>query len=135
MEGPLRGGILASECGLGKTNSYLAAIYADVRNQLAQGDDNPEMTYEPSIIVAPAHLVHQVFAECSVNFKSLLEPWVFYGTPASTKNPAQRSRVLTTPKFTAKMTALHTQRHKPEVCLLPALLTRFRDRPISSIAS
>lgn len=39
MEGTLAWGIIASEYGLGRMNSYPAAVYADVQNLLAQGDN------------------------------------------------------------------------------------------------
>jgi hypothetical protein len=112
---PIRGGILAAECGMGKTNTYLAAVYIDVRRQEEEAKQGARKEFFPNIIIVPSHLVHQVFQECSTNFKGLLEAWVYYSTSDRTRDKAQASRVISREDFAAKAAEWCRNKGSPKV--------------------
>jgi len=114
---PIRGGILANDCGLGKTNTYLATIYMDVRDLKTRHERGEEgLTFHPTMIVMPSHLIPQVFDEIATNFKGLLVPHLYYGTLKGSSDPFQQRALLDSVQWRAWMKKMMYERLNPEVC-------------------
>ncbi|KAJ5745350.1 SNF2-related protein [Penicillium odoratum] len=72
---PLRGGILADGCGLGKTRTTLALME---RSLLKVPDDG---TYYPQLVLCPKSLVDMWYTEVKDQFGETFTVKVFYGYP------------------------------------------------------
>jgi len=87
---PVRGGILANDCGIGKTIIYLTAICIDIldlKHRYEAGEEG--INFHPSLIVIPSYLIPQVFNEIAYNFKELLVPHIYCGVARKSYDPFQ----------------------------------------------
>lgn len=83
-QSPIRGSIIANDCGTGKTFTFLLlqVMYYIAKLKLhQQGVPKGEsLDARPMLIICPAPLVYQTCQEMANNFGGLLNPRVYYGT-------------------------------------------------------
>ncbi|KAL4981348.1 P-loop containing nucleoside triphosphate hydrolase protein [Aspergillus falconensis] len=89
--GPVKGGILADGCGLGKTLQALTLI-ASAAKQLGK-DAQP---YRPTLILCPAGLVDTWFLEISTRFGTLLPVRIFHRDREHTSDERRKELVINT---------------------------------------
>ncbi|KAK3345473.1 hypothetical protein B0H65DRAFT_549171 [Neurospora tetraspora] len=114
LRSPLRGVLLASEVGTGKTLIYGTVLLMEYyRLKALEANKQPVKAY-PSIIVMPSSLVAQTFAELHNTFHDL-RFYVWYDTAGgvSTSDP-RRERTLTQATFDALMDDCIRNRHSSE---------------------
>lgn len=114
LRSPLRGALLASEVGTGKTLIYGTVLLMEYyRLKALEANKQPVKAY-PSIIVMPSSLVAQTFAELHNTFHDL-RFYVWYDTAGgvSTSDP-RRERTLTQATFDALMDDCIRNRHSSE---------------------
>jgi len=91
---PIRGGMIADDCGTGKTVIMLTVILEQYRTALvdhAQGGTGP---WKPTLVIAPPHVVDVWFQEVQRFFSSELEIWRFYETKDKVTNATMKARTL-----------------------------------------
>jgi hypothetical protein len=91
---PIRGGMIADDCGTGKTVIMLTVIleqYRTARIAHAQGAKGP---WKPTLVIAPPHVVDVWFQEVQRFFSSELEIWRFYETKDKVTNATMKARTL-----------------------------------------
>ncbi|KOC18551.1 putative helicase [Aspergillus flavus AF70] len=85
---PIRGGILADDCGLGKTLTTLAFIYKASFLPLVG------KFYKPTLILAPAGVVSTWATQLTESFRHVMPFYVFHGFRSQISDPVQKSRTL-----------------------------------------
>jgi len=91
---PIRGGMIADDCGTGKTIIMLTVIleqYRKAQFDYTQGAKGP---WKPTLVIAPPHVVDVWFQEVQRFFSSELEIWRFYETKDKVTNATMRARTL-----------------------------------------
>jgi SNF2 family DNA or RNA helicase len=72
---PIRGGIVADACGMGKTLMALTLIFLDAKRR----SENPNAIFRPNLIVFPSMIFHVWFDEIKSRFGNAIELHLFYG--------------------------------------------------------
>lgn len=93
-QSPMRGCLLAYNCGIGKTIIMLSVILEGARRAVkehAAGSIGPR---KPTLIVAPPHVVDVWVDEVQRFFKSELTVWRSYGTKDRVTNKGMKARTL-----------------------------------------
>ena len=80
FEHHFRGLILANEAGLGKTITYLLAIYSHARRLKKLSRSTEPIRFFPNLVIVPAATITQVLSECLRVFYKKLTPIVYFGT-------------------------------------------------------
>ncbi|KAI0096177.1 hypothetical protein F4776DRAFT_677116 [Hypoxylon sp. NC0597] len=83
--------LLASACGIGKTNISLASIVqinrrnlAIYEKQLSEGvEENRRVRFKPSLILCPSSLVMDTYNEAARGFSDDLIPRIYYGSASN----------------------------------------------------
>lgn len=89
---PIKGGILADACGLGKTLMGVGLVYYHTRLQvLAQVEG---YTFKPSLLVVPAGLIDTWESEILKFFGDCITLKIFYGSRTSQGNQERKERIL-----------------------------------------
>jgi SNF2 family DNA or RNA helicase len=95
---PVRGGILANDCGLGKTVICYGLVLESYHQKLkmrqeakAKGEECEE-TYKPTVVLCPSPLVNVHLSDLD-RFGSKLIVKVFYGTELNTP-PRRRKQLI-----------------------------------------
>ncbi|KAI9775006.1 MAG: hypothetical protein M1839_001606 [Geoglossum umbratile] len=73
---PVRGGIVADGCGLGKTNQTLAFLATSLRHNETSG--LPRRSYRPTLIIAPPAVIQTWIDEYTDYFSDVFEMRVFH---------------------------------------------------------
>lgn len=125
---PLRGSILANDCGTGKTITFTLLQYMayleckDKAKALAawrQDHEDPAPEHmlvdaRPMLIVCPAPLVGQHAEELIKIFKGLLDVHIYYGTKDRAP-PSRAAHTLSADEWWQQMESRASGTHDPEV--------------------
>ncbi|KAI9035035.1 uncharacterized protein KD926_004699 [Aspergillus affinis] len=87
---PIRGGLLADGCGLGKTLTALSLIY------LAPSLSPPGKNYKPTLVICPSGVVYGWAKEIIRRLGNALTLLIFYGRKATTVDVALKGLVVDT---------------------------------------
>ena len=79
----IRGGIVADDCGLGKTILTLAMVYFKAKRMLAQQEEGELVEFKPTLIVCPSPVIDVWFKEWEKLFKNFLHLRQFHGIKQS----------------------------------------------------
>lgn len=93
-QSPMRGSLLADDCGTGKTVIMLSVILEGARRAVrdhAAGSTGP---WKPTLIVTPPHVVDVWVDEVQRFFKSELPVWRYYETKDKVTNKGMKARTL-----------------------------------------
>ncbi|PYH28100.1 uncharacterized protein BO87DRAFT_278632, partial [Aspergillus neoniger CBS 115656] len=82
---PIRGGVLADDCGLGKSVTALAAI---------DRDSERRTIHRPALILCPAALIDTWFTEIQTHFKARFTVHLFHGQTAHTGDLAYKQAII-----------------------------------------
>jgi SNF2 family DNA or RNA helicase len=91
---PIRGGMIADDCGTGKTITMLTVIlqrFRIARRDFEAGAIGP---WKPTIIICPPHVVDVWFDEVMKFFSSELLVYRFYETKAKVTHPIFKAQTL-----------------------------------------
>ncbi|TLS23402.1 uncharacterized protein PpBr36_06502 [Pyricularia pennisetigena] len=91
---PIRGCILATSYGLGKTNTYWAVAEATHQKNVEASKNDPNFEFHPIIVTVPSHLIGDSFEACNKNFAGLLFPRVYFGTAEQAATPSLKAATL-----------------------------------------
>jgi hypothetical protein len=91
---PIRGGMIADDCGTGKTIIMLVVVLEQYRRAIRAHAGGATGPWKPTLIIAPPHVVDVWFQEVQRFFSSELEIWRFYETKDKVTNPAMKARTL-----------------------------------------
>lgn len=72
---PIRGGIVADACGMGKTLMALTLIFLDAKRR----SEDPNAIFRPNLIVVPSMIFHVWFDEIKSRFGDAIKLHLFYG--------------------------------------------------------
>lgn len=114
----LRSIILANECGTGKTITYLLGIIAlnrRLRDMQAKGKN---VRFGAILVIVPANVLPQAFAEAHERFGSSLRLYSFYGSANTCKSDTRRKATIDTKGLQGRMQAWDAAEDKPEVSRL-----------------
>jgi SNF2 family DNA or RNA helicase len=92
-QGLIGGGVVADDCGVGKTVSALTAIKVDADRAKAKAASGEKVTFRPTLILAPSIVVDVWFTECQQFFPDLLM-YRYFETKTKVSNLTLRERVL-----------------------------------------
>ena len=94
-QGPIGGGIVCDDCGMGKTIQMLVVIYEHLQRMKAGhvmgSPDNPR--YRPTIVIAPALVVDVWFEEINKWFPQL-QAWRYFEQASKVNNAFTKYRTL-----------------------------------------
>jgi len=91
---PIRGGMIADDCGTGKTIIMLTVILEQYRRAQLDHTRGGKGPWKPTLVIAPPHVVDVWFQEVQRFFSSELEIWRFYETKDKVTNATMRARTL-----------------------------------------
>lgn len=91
---PIRGGIIADDCGTGKTIIMLTTILHSARRARVQASQGGTGPWKPTIVIAPPHVVDVWIEEVVRFFSSELTIWRFYETKDRVTNSTMKDRTL-----------------------------------------
>ncbi|KAK1503144.1 uncharacterized protein CCOS01_17083 [Colletotrichum costaricense] len=114
LKHPIRGAILANECGIGKTMTALYALAEAIRRHVIEHEGDPEWRYYPSAIVMPASVLDQTFKVIKENFYHLFKVHVFYQTPKTAPKHRVKETLDKTKGLVKLFDRLKAERNKPE---------------------
>jgi SNF2 family DNA or RNA helicase len=90
-DGPIGGGLVADDCGVGKTVSTLTAIKVAADRDKARAHAGEAITFRPTLILAPSIVVDVWFAECQPFFPDLTM-YRYFETKTRVANPRQQEK-------------------------------------------
>lgn len=91
---PIRGSIIADDCGTGKTVIMLTTILEGARRAVRDAAAGAPGPWKPTLIIAPPHVVDVWVEEVTRFFASELEIWRFYESKDKVTNHSMRDRTL-----------------------------------------
>lgn len=91
---PIRGSIIADDCGTGKTVIMLTTILEGARRAVRDAAAGARGPWKPTLIIAPPHVVDVWVEEVTRFFASELDIWRFYESKDKVANHAMRDRTL-----------------------------------------
>lgn len=91
---PIRGGIIADDCGTGKTIIMLSVILERARQAILDQQNGGSGPWKPTIVIAPPHVVDVWYEEVQRFFAGELEIWRFYETPDKVTHRGMKARTL-----------------------------------------
>lgn len=93
-QSPLRGCLLADDCGTGKTIIMLTVILEGARRALREQASGSTGPWRPTLIITPPHVVDVWVDEVQRFFKSELDVWRYYETKDKVTNKGMKARTL-----------------------------------------
>ena len=93
---PIKGGMIADDCGTGKTIIMLAVILEQYRQALRNKAEGSMGPWKPTLIIVPPHVVDVWFQEVQRFFSTELDIWRFYESKQKVTNAAMKARTLPT---------------------------------------
>lgn len=118
---PIKGGILASECGSGKTVITLLNIHF----QHIKLMKDPNAKHTATVVVVPSTVLDVWYSDWEKFFGKLLHLKIFYGTEATVDPARQNFQLESVDDFNAFLATLDTS--NPQVSCSPSLTTDTAD--------
>ncbi|OIW25504.1 hypothetical protein CONLIGDRAFT_717269 [Coniochaeta ligniaria NRRL 30616] len=90
IEKPIRSKILASECGTGKTITYLLALHGLQLKKLRMKAQGKSVKFAASLVMVPANVFGQAFQEAYDKFGKTFRLYSYYGDKNTCKDENRR---------------------------------------------
>jgi SNF2 family DNA or RNA helicase len=91
---PIRGGMIADDCGTGKTIILLTVVLERARAARRDHSNGATGPWKPTLVVAPPHVVDVWIDEVNQFFSSELQVFRYYETKARVTHPIYKAQTL-----------------------------------------
>jgi hypothetical protein len=133
LENPLRGGILADGCGLGKTLTSLCLVHYSIERSVKK---NPQADFGATLIVVPAKVILQWVSQIEQYFGGLFKIWIFWGTSEHISNPRRKGRTISsTDELLEKLENLDEKDPQTAYNIVVTTYDTMRQRTIKEVHS
>ena len=115
-QSPLGASILANTMGIGKTLTYLLLVLLSAKQKTKLHFTGTPQKFAPTLLVVPAMVLPQIYAEIITFFSKELEVKVFYGSASSASaHLCLRLNTIETHEFSDVMHRLGLGQGDPQV--------------------
>ena len=122
---PIGGGIVADDCGLGKTIQMLAAITYDATRHAA------DHQHRPTLIIVPPGVLDTWVQEWRRYFSNVLTLHLFHGSSEQSRSTVRQGLILNQQGFTAKMRSLDPADPKTSATVILTTYPTWANRSVA----